>query len=128
MTMLEGFTAFNFSEGAPYVSFTKNGVTFNKGVIMKLNKPANVVLLINAKAKQIAIQVCDDTTPNATSFFKEDKKSNLLSVRWNGRDLLNTISEITGWDLGSDSYKVLGTYIPEESAMLFDLEKAEEIH
>jgi hypothetical protein len=127
MSILDGFTTFDFNEGAPYVSITKNGVTFNKGVIKKLKQPAYVVLLINAKAKQIAIQVCDEATTNATTFFKEDKKSNLLSVRWNGRDLLNTISEITEWDLVNDSYKVLGTHLIEENAMLFDLDKAEEI-
>lgn len=127
MSILDGFTTFDFNEGAPYVSITKNGVTFNKGVIKKLKQPAYVVLLINAKAKQIAIQVCDETTTNATTFFKEDKKSNLLSVRWNGRDLLNTITEITEWDLANDSYKVLGTHLIEENAMLFDLDKAEEI-
>lgn len=127
MSILDGFTAFDFNEGAPYVSITKNGVTFNKGVIKKLKQPAYVVLLINAKAKQIAIQVCDESTTNATTFFKEDKKSNLLSVRWNGRDLLNTISEIMEWDLVNDSYKVLGTHLIEENAMLFDLDKAEEI-
>ena len=127
MSILDGFTTFDFNEGAPYVSITKNGVTFNKGVIKKLKQPAYVVLLINAKAKQIAIQVCDEATTNATTFFKEYKKSNLLSVRWNGRDLLNTISEITEWDLVNDSYKVLGTHLIEENAMLFDLDKAEEI-
>ena len=36
MFFFDGFTAFNFNEGAPYVSITKNGVTFNKSVIMKL--------------------------------------------------------------------------------------------
>ena len=58
----------------------------------------------------------------------EDKKSNQLSVRWNGRDLLNTISEMMGWDLSSESYKVLGTHLIEESAMLFELDSAEEIN
>ena len=128
MSILDSFTVFDFNEGAPYVSITKNGVTFNKGVIKKLKQPAYVVLLMNAKARQIAIKVCNEETPNAVSFFKEDKKSNLLSVRWNGRDLLNTISEMMGWDLSSESYKVLGTHLIEESAMLFELDSAEEIN
>ena len=128
MSILDGFTVFDFNEGAPYVSITKNGVTFNKGVIKKLKQPAYVVLLMNAKTKQIAIRACNEETPNAVSFFKEDKKSNLLSVRWNGRDLLNTISEMMGWDLSSESYKVLGTHLIEESAMLFELDSAEEIN
>ena len=36
MSMFENFTTFNFNEGVPYVTVTKNGVAFNKGVIMKL--------------------------------------------------------------------------------------------
>ena len=61
------------------------------------------------------------------AFYKEDKKSNVLSVRWNGRDLLNTIKEMMNWDYSSESYKVAGTLLGEESAMLFDLENAEVI-
>lgn len=125
MSILDGFTAFNFNEGLPYVSITKNGVTFNKGVIYKLKKPAFVVLFINEKMKQIAIKGCEEVTPNAVQFYKEDKKSNLLSVRWNPKDLLNTLSEMMGWDLQTESYKIAGTLYLDEDVMLFDLEKAE---
>ena len=125
MSILDGFTTFNFNEGLPYVSVTKNGVTFNKGVIYKLRKPAFVVLLINEKLKQIAIKECDENTPNAVPFYNAAKKSNLLSVRWNPRDLLNTLSDMMGWDLQSESYKIAGTLYLNEGVMLFDLEKAE---
>ena len=47
MSMLSGFKAFNFNEGAPYVSITPNGVTFNKSVVMKLDYPEHAVLLID---------------------------------------------------------------------------------
>ena len=30
MSIFDGFTSFNFDEGVPYVSITKNGVTFMK--------------------------------------------------------------------------------------------------
>ena len=125
MSIFEGFTTFNFNEGAPYVSFTKNGVSFNKSVIMKLGYPKNVILLINQQSKQIGIKVCDETDPNATSFYKEEKKKNgVLSVRWNGRDLMNTIREMMNWDLDSISYRAEGQHIKEEQAMLFDLNKS----
>ncbi|MGN1372554.1 MAG: hypothetical protein ACI4VK_00745 [Candidatus Coproplasma sp.] len=123
--MLEGFTAFNFNEGAPYVSITKNGVTFNKGVILKLKQPAYVLLLINSNDQLIAVQVCEKEEPNSVPFFNDDKKGNVFSVRWNQKDLLNTLSDLMGWDLKSESYKVMGTLIPNESAMIFDLSKAE---
>lgn len=125
MSILEGFNAFNFSEGAPYVSVTKNGVTFNKGVIYKLKKPEYVVLLFNDKTRQMGIKVCDANTPNAFAFYNKEKKSNLLSVRWNMRDLLNTISEMMEWNLEENSYKIAGTLYAEEGVMIFDLEKAD---
>lgn len=124
MSLFDNFTTFNFEEGVPYVSVTKNGVTFNKAVIMKMNYPEHVRLLINAESQQFAIQVCDESTENSTTFYKTKSKSKVLSVRWNAKDLLNTIEKITGWKLETESYRINGTQIPEENAMLFDLSKA----
>ena len=121
MSMFDNFTSFNFDEGVPYVSITKNGVTFNKAVIMKLDYPAYVQLLINADSNLIAIKVCAEGDQNSTAFYKKREKSNVLSVRWNIKDLLNTLQEITGWDLSKDGYRVDGVLIKEEGAMLFDL-------
>ena len=125
MSMFENFTTFNFNEGVPYVTVTKNGVAFNKGVIMKLNYPTHVLLLINAVNKQIAIKACSSDNPNAIAFYNDEKKSNALTVRWNARDLLNTIKEITGWDYSKEGYKAAGTLISEEQAILFDLNNPE---
>ena len=127
MALLDNFIPFNFSEGVPYVSITANGVTFNKSVVMKLTYPAHVVLLIDAASKQIAIKKCDEDTPNATTFYKP-KKSNIISVRWNGRDLLNTIEDMMGWDLTKMGYKADGILLRDENAMLFDLSKASELN
>ena len=121
MSIFDGFTSFNFEEGVPYVSITKNGVTFNKAVIMKLDYPAFVQLLINHESKQIAIRACAEEEQNSTSFYKKKENSNILSVRWNKNDLLNTLQEITGWDLTNNAYKIDGVLIKEENAMLFDL-------
>ena len=72
MSALDGFRAFNFNEGVPYVSVTSNGMTFNKAVIMKLGYPEHVVLLIDDENKRIAIQVCEEEAPNSVSFFKQN--------------------------------------------------------
>ena len=74
MSIFEGFTEFNFNEGVPYVSVTKNGVSFNKGVISKLGQPTHVKLFINAATKQIGIQVCDECDLNAQTFYNKEKK------------------------------------------------------
>ena len=81
MSILEGFTTFNFNQGVPYVSITKHGVTFNKGVVMKMDCPKHVVLLINPNSKQIAIQVCSESNPRAVVFYNDEKKKNAFSVR-----------------------------------------------
>ncbi len=123
MSALEGFSAFDFSEGVPYVSFTPNGLTFNKSVTLKLGEPEHVKFLINESAKQVAIQVCDAGDKNATVFYRP-KASGVLSVRWNARDLLNTIERIMGWNLKETSYRADGILLKEEHAIVFDLSKA----
>lgn len=123
MSMFDGFKAFNFEEGVPYVSVTRNGVTFNRAVIMKLGFPAHIQLLINDNTKQIAVLPCTEDAPNATQFYKE-KSNNVISVRYNGRDFLNTIKGMMGWNLDVDSFKIEGTHIKEENAMLFDFKAA----
>lgn len=127
MSLLEGFKPFNFNEGVPYVSVTSNGMTFNKSVIMKLDYPEHVILLIDEKSKRIAVQACPPDTSNAAPFYNKERKKNVLSVRWNGRDLLNTIQSIMNWDLTQCGYRIDGILLKDDHAMLFDLNRASEL-
>ena len=122
--MLEGFKAYNFNEGSLFISVTKNGITFNKNVVVKLNYPNYVRFLINTEEKMVAIQISSKDTENAIEFCSEEKKnSKVLSVRWNGRELLNTLKGITGWDL-NNGYRIEGEYSEEDNAIIFDLKTA----
>lgn len=121
-----GFSPFDFDEGLPYVSVTKHGITFNKGVVLKLGKPSRVTLLINSNTKQIAICGCSEDTPRSNAFYKENNRG-VLSVRWNIKDLLNTIQDMMGWNLELEAYRVEGQLLKEEGAMLFDFNNAESI-
>lgn len=121
-----GFKEFDFEEGMPYVSITKNGITFNKGVVMKLGRPSRVVLLINSESKQIAIRGCDESTPRSNAFYKENDRG-VVSVRWNSKDLLSTLKDMMGWNLDCESYRVEGQLLKEEGAMLFDFNNAEKL-
>ena len=124
--MFEEFETFKFNEGIPSISVTKNGLTFSKGVVMKMGYPEFVQLLIDKSGKQIAVKSCDENEENATSFCSPEKKakSNVISIRWNQKDLLNTISTMMEWDLKNESYKIEGIYYASENAVLFDLKKA----
>lgn len=123
MMDLSNFSVFDFREGVPYVSITNNGLTFNKSVIMKMNYPEYVILLINSESKQIAVQACNESDEKAVQFYKE-KANGVMSVRWNAKDLINTIARMCAWDLSQMSYRVNGVLIPEQSLMLFDLTDA----
>jgi hypothetical protein len=121
--MLEGFRPINLTVGLPYISITKNGVTFNKTSIVKIGKPAYVLLMMDDVNKRIAVQPCDSSDEDATAFFKGEGKS-VVSVRWNNKDLLNTLSKMMNYDLDKFSYRVDGDYLSNENALIFDLKLA----
>lgn len=121
--MLEGFETINLAVGSPYMSVTKNGITFNKASIVKLGKPSHVKLLMNKKDKLIAIQPCSKDDQDATSFFKP-KKSGLVTVRWNNGELINTVARLMSWDLEENVRRIDGMYWEEDNAMVFDLKQA----
>lgn len=126
MSNLQGFVPFDFDEGLPYVSVTQNGITFNKGAVLKLGKPSRVELLINPDTKQIAIRGCGKKTPRSNAFYKENSRG-VISVRWNMKDLLYTIQDMMSWNLELEGYRVEGQLLKEEGAMLFDLNEAKKL-
>lgn len=123
MIDLSNFKEFDFNEGVPYVSITNNGVTFNKSVSIKMKHPAYVKLLINEEGKQIALQACDEHEKMAVQFYKE-KANGVQSVRWNAKDLINTLARMCDWDLKQRSYRVKGTFVPDMNIVLFDMNDA----
>ena len=118
---LSGFAVFDFSEGIPYFSVTSNGVTFNRAVTLKLGTPAFVRLLINESTRQVALQVCDESTPKAVAFYKP-KTNGVLSVRWNAQDLVATFKRLMESDL-QHGFRVNGDLV-ENGLMVFDLNTA----
>ena len=119
---LSGFSAFDFSEGVPYFSVTLNGLTFKRSVVLKLGSPTYVRLLINEESRQVALQVCEETTPKAVAFYKP-KKNGVLSVRWSSQDLVATFKRLLENDFQEHGYRVDGELI-EDGLMLFDLNSA----
>lgn len=118
---LSGFSAFDFSEGVPYFSVTLNGLTFNRSVVLKLGSPTYVRLLINEESRQVALQVCEETTPKAVAFYKP-KKNGVLSVRWSSQDLVATFKRLMESDL-QHGFRVNGELV-ENGLMVFDLNTA----
>ena len=94
-----------------------------QAMVLHLTYPAYVKLLINETEKQIAVQACGEHDDKSVQFYKE-KSNGVLSVRWNAKDLINTIARICDWDLSQLSYRVNGVLVPEMNLMLFDLNEA----
>ena len=119
--MLEGFKPVILSKGFPSISITENGITFNKNSIMKLDEPEHVILYINEEKKQIAVAPSSIDEAASIPFLKRGKKN--ISVRWNNRDLLSTISRLMNWNFSSVVYRVDGEFFKEHSLLVFDLTK-----
>ena len=121
--MLEGFKPIHLTSGLPSISITENGLTFSKSAVLKMDKAQYVLLLLDEEGRRIAIQPCAKDEPNATPFFNPGKK--VVSVRWNNKDFLNTIKSLTGWTLGEQGYRVNGTFMRDDRALVFPLMEAE---
>ncbi len=120
---LTGFKAFDFSEGWPYFSMTKNGITFSKAVTVKLGCPEYTRLLINPETRQVVLQVAESDEPQAVRFYRQ--KKDVYSVRWNSRDLVSTFERLMGTTFENHGFRVDGELI-DDHTMLFDLNAAVE--
>lgn len=120
--MLEEFKQYNMTIGTASVSVTENGIAFSKTTVVKMDKVSHVKFYIDENRKRIAIQKAKENEDGAISFYNNQK---IISVRWNNKELLKTLEKMMKWELAGNVYKVDGDYIPEEEAMIFDLNKAE---
>ncbi len=118
---LEDFKKINLAPGSPSISVTSNGVTFNKAAIIKLDEAEKVNLFINEDMKALAVTICSDED-KALNFFKKGKR--VLSVRWNNKDLLDTLATMMGWNLEESGYRISGFYDRDQSALFFDFKTA----
>lgn len=120
--MLEGFKQYNMTIGTASVSITENGIAFSKTTVVKMDKVQYVRLYIDENNKKIAIQKAKKEDEGSIAFYNNQK---IISVRWNNKELLKTVTGMMEWNLSGTVYKVDGDYIAEEEAMIFDLKKAE---
>ena len=123
---LSRFQPYLLVAGSASISFSRNGLGVSKAAVARLGNSKFVRILIDGKGKRLAIQVCEENDPMATLFSKSDKPE---GVRWNTKDLNQTILNMTGWtfDEKKQCYKVEGTYVEDEDgpALIFDLNDAQ---
>jgi len=123
--MLEGFEKFEVSPGSASISVTSYGVGFSKSAVLRMSRCEYVISLIDYSGKRFAIQKCGKDDDGSTKFYHGQRNT---SVRWNNKELIKTLKTMMGWDLSKKAYKVDGEYIPNEQALIFDLNNAETIN
>ena len=126
MSMLQGFEVVESINGILTMSVTKNGIAFNKTVLDKLGCPEKVVALINKETKCFAIQPCDESNQGARDFYNKNRRTS-YGVRWNNQDLRSTIETIMDWNVQQQGWRIKGVYSEDDNAVVFDLNKAEEV-
>ena len=122
--MKEGYKPFILVNGIPSISVTDNGLTFSKSAVVKLGCPAYVNLYIDAEKKMLAVEPGEEGSPQAIAFYRPNDR-NIITVRWNNKDLLGYLCAVMNWDLKTNSYKVSGTYDYNENIFEFDMKGAE---
>lgn len=111
--------------GEPYLSVTDTGITFNKNCLVKLDYPEKVMLYVDESSKQILIMVSNDED---SMIFVSSKRKDASYVRWNNGDfrdeLLDWASSFNYSINQTTGVKVLGVYLPDDKAILFDFKGA----
>ena len=126
--MLEGFRPYIMAPGSVSISFSKNGLGVSKAAVAKLQNSQFVKILLDNENNRLAIQVCDENDPAATEFAKTPKPE---GVRWNTKDLIQTIQKMLGKPINNkELYRIEGTYIddPNQPALIFNMNEAECTH
>ena len=121
MGILDGFKQINVVTGKPTITITKNGLTFSKNAVYKLELCEFVNLYLNEQKKVLAVQYCAEKTNMSIQFARDDKDF----VRWNNQDFLQMIDKLMGWDHTRNKYKIVGEYYSDEKLLYFDLNLAE---
>lgn len=130
--MFETIGNFNFQiidisiTGSPTLFVNRHSVTFSRRVASDMDYPEYVQPLIDLENKAFAIKICNPTDERALSFCgrKHKPQGGIVLSSTPLRQLLKTLMS-ENWR-ADKRYKIVGTYIPDAKAMVFDLKSASE--
>ncbi len=121
------FSALNFEtidsniNAYPDMFLNQNSVTFTKKVLEDLSYPANVLCLLDAKAKVFAIRMCKSNEPKGFKFSKpRGEQKGVVTI--SNKNLLDPLRAVTGEDyIPGKRYRVRGFWVADAKTMCFDL-------
>ena len=121
MNILDSFKKINLNSSGPAVSISSYGLTFNKTVVETMSLTNYVVLLLDETSKRIAIQASE----NSEDIPFCVNKSNRVNARINNKEFARKLFKLMDWELSDGSYRVVGTWYPDDKVYIFDLKEAE---
>lgn len=120
---LSGFRKLELVGGEPFMSITDHATAFNQNAVVKLGSPETVCLLFNYQTKQLAVQPSNKNDTSSIPFMKPGRDP-ARGVRFNSKDLQNSLAKQMDWDLERYIYRITGEFVEENNVMIFDLKTA----
>lgn len=116
------FEWFDKKVGAPIVSVARYGLTFNKGAVLKMNKPEFVVLGFDKINQLIGIQVCNEDNDMKMEFSSRERQG---YVRINNKQFVKYVASALDDENKFDakSIQYIGKWHEELKLMVIDLKK-----
>ena len=110
----------------PSLTIRTDGVTFNTACISKLEGVVYIKILLDDKAKQLAIKQCDPDEKNALRWCVQKEDGSRKSRKMKGDDFAGMIYDLMGWDR-TRRYNIIGFKIEVkgEPLFVFDLNMTE---
>ena len=114
MDILKDFELCGKKEKAPFISIMKQGFIIGEETRRLLGDPAYIRVWRKKETRQIAINAAE---PQDKSAAKIDTQT------WQIRDIVyrNAAEELMGIKVKGETYRVDGSYLPEEQLIVFDM-------
>ena len=109
------------------LTLNKNSLTFDKSIAEALGYSSHVKLLLDRDNKIFAIQACKPNSLKSIPFSKpESQQKGSVKIQYGA--IRNILRSLMGDKWKEDMrYQFKGDLIPEKKAMIFELEKFEEL-
>lgn len=126
--MLKNFTVIEVisSKTKAQLSFYPNKFKFNQFTAPDLGNPPYVQFLIDTNGKNFAIRVCEKTDENALAFVKRKQSAKAYPVSLACPIAADMIANLMDWHDDTKYYVIPGQKFPDEKAIVFNLNDADE--
>ena len=122
MPIIDAFELVTNGRDRPFITLRNRSITFSKTAIEALNNSAYVHMYLDKKGRRVAFTPCDNDEA-AVPFYQAPKEGRSVLVRISDKEKAVMVMELARIQDCGNGLRFYGQWIPEESILLFDLEK-----